>query len=346
MSRRERREPKGTLDSKDARAAYCQMQGEHMADIEKMVHFKEWAKDKTFLIRTAALQFALPSKDLHDALKKLKAGERMEGYDSLPPIDEWLELYKNHGKVYLGLTNSLRQLDNRLSEIIDFYEGLMFSLASLRHITQSEFQEAVDELNSEDKNGIFESLKENFKAIENLIIEDHLEDSEKIQKFISTPEVLFFVRVWAPCFLLYGDYPAYILRKARQGDEEAFEKLLRLDKLLIYEPKMKKIFKKATETKARGRMSLIAKAFRSTPKAKIEIKHIKYFFAGLLSLISIAMGQKLKAVDIHNLFDAVARDTTDELVDPDLIVSPETFEKGIQRARNFWKISIPLPDKK
>jgi len=183
MSRRERREPKGTLDSKDARAAYCQMQGEHMADIEKMVHFKEWAKDKTFLIRTAALQFALPSKDLHDALKKLKAGERMEGYDSLPPIDEWLELYKNHGKVYLGLTNSLRQLDNRLSEIIDFYEGLMFSLASLRHITQSEFQEAVDELKSEDKNGIFESLKENFKAIENLIIEDHLEDSEKIQKF-------------------------------------------------------------------------------------------------------------------------------------------------------------------
>jgi len=317
-----------------------------MADIEKMTHFKEWAKDKTFLIRTAALQLALYPKDFHDPLKKLKAGERIEGHIPLPPIDEWLEFYKNHGKVYLGLTNSLIQLDNRLSGIIDFYEGLMFSLASLRHITQLELQEAVNELKSEDKNRIFESLKENFKAIENLIIGDHLEDSEKKQKFISTPEVLFFVRVWAPCFLLYGDYPAYILRKARQGDEEAFEKLLRLDKLLIYEPKMKKIFKKATETKARGRMSLIAKAFRSTPKAKIEIKHIKYFFAGLLSLISIAMGQKLKAVDIHNLFDAVARDTTDELVDPDLIVSPETFEKGIQRARNFWKISIPLPDKK
>ena len=317
-----------------------------MADIEKMTHFKEWAKDKTFLIRTAALQLALYPKDFHDPLKKLKAGERIEGHIPLPPIDEWLEFYKNHGKVYLGLTNSLIQLDNRLSGIIDFYEGLMFSLASLRHITQLELQEAVNELKSEDKNRIFESLKENFKAIENLIIGDHLEDSEKKQKFISTPEVLFFVRVWAPCFLLYGDYPAYILRKARQGDEEAFEKLLRLDKLLIYEPKMKKIFKKATETKARGRMSLIAKAFRSTPKAKIEIKHIKYFFAGLLSLISIAMGQKLKAVDIHNLFDAVARDTTDELVDPDLIVSPETFEKGIQRARDFWKIPIPLPDKK
>ncbi|MDD5722804.1 MAG: hypothetical protein PHY29_03590 [Syntrophales bacterium] len=328
-----------------------------MADIEKMVHFEEWAKDKTFLIRTAALQFALPSKDFHDALKKLKAGERMEGYDSLPPIDEWVKLYKNHGKVYLGLTNSLRQLDNRLSEIIDFYEELMLSLASLRHITQSEFQEVVDELKSEDQNGIFESFKEKFKAIENLIIEDHLEDSEtpeqlsegkteKIQKFIRTPEVLFFVRVWAPCFLLYGDYPAYILRKARQGDEEAFEKLLRLDKFLIYEPKMKKIFKKATETKARGRMSLIAKAFRSTPKAKIEIKHIKYLFAGLLSLISIAIGQKLKAIDIHDLFDAIAQDTTGEQIDPDFIETPETFEKRIQRARDFWKIPIPLPDKK
>ena len=109
---------------------------------------------------------------------------------------------------------------------------------------------------------------------------------------------------------------------------------------------MKKIFKKATETEARGKMSLIVKAFRSTPKAKIEIKHIKYLLAGLLSLISIAIGQKLKAIDIHNLFDAIAQDTTGEQTDPDFIETPETFEKRIQSARDFWKIPILLPDKK
>ena len=83
-------------------------------------------------------------------------------------------------------------------------------------------------------------------------------------------------------------------------------------------------------------MSLIAKAFRSTPKAKIEIKHIKYLFAGLLSLISIAIGQKLKAIDINDLFDAIAQDTTGEQIDTDFIETPETFEKRIQKFLASW----------
>ena len=62
-------------------------------------------------------------------------------------------------------------------------------------------------------------------------------------------------------------------------------------------------------------------------------------------MLSILLHQKLPAAEIHRLFDAVANDTTGELVDPDLIVSPETFEKAVQRARTFWQI-IPQPDKK
>ncbi len=329
-----------------------------MADIEKMVNFQEWAKDKSPLIKTAALEFALCPNDFLEVLEQMKAGERIEGYVPLPTIKEWLTLYRNHRKVYHGFTNSLRQLNDKLSEIIDFYELLMASLNSMRHMTSSELQEAVEKLTFEENREFFEQVKEQSKKIFELIMEDHLDDEEepeespdkeeekRIRKLFQKPEVIFFIRVWLPCFLFYGDYPAFILRKARQGDEKAIEKLLRLDKSTLDDLQISEIFHQAAVAKARGKMSLMTKAIQSVPKNKIDIRRIKYLYGGLLSLISIAMGQKLKAVEIHDLFDAIARDTTGEEVDPDLIETPETFEKRLQRARDFWKIPLPKADKK
>jgi len=78
---------------------------------------------------------------------------------------------------------------------------------------------------------------------------------------------------------------------------------------------------------------------------KTERRKIKFNLAGLISNVSIALGQKLLTSDIHNLFDAIAQGKGIDNIDPDLIVTPETFEKAVQRARKSWKI-IPLTDKK
>lgn len=324
-----------------------------MADIEKMVNFEKWAEGKSLLIKTAALQFALIPKDFLEFIEDMKAGKKIEVYTNLPPVKEWLNLYRNRRKVYHDVVNTLKQVVNNLSDIIDFYELLMSSFESLRHITQSELQEMIDELTLEERNKIVEQVKEKFKEIHDLIIEDdeepeELSDEEKtrIRKLLRRPEITFYIRVWIPCFLLYGDYPPYLLRKARQGDEDALEKLLRLDKSVLGDPKIMEIFHQAAVATAQGKMTLITKALQKTPKATFNIKNIKYLFGGLLSIISIAMGQRLTAAEIHRLFDAVTQDTIGELVDPDFIDFPEAFEKGIQRARDFWKIPIPLPDKK
>jgi hypothetical protein len=72
---------------------------------------------------------------------------------------------------------------------------------------------------------------------------------------------------------------------------------------------------------------------------------VKYALAGLISIISIALGQKLEAVEIHKVFDAIARDKDKEnIVDDDIAVG-DTFEKAIQRYRTFWQV-IPKADSK
>ena len=319
-------------------------------------HFEEWAKDKSHLVKTASLVFAISSENFLEFLELIKTGKRIEGYIDLPTVKEWLGLYRNHRQVYHGVTNIFRQLNDETAKLVDFYEDTFSGSNMLKHFTSSEWNNIVSDLTQEDNQELLDTTNTRFKELDDFIVNDAMKDEEefeelskdekrRIHKLVRKPEMTFFIRVWAPCFLLYGEYPLSLLRKARRGDDDGLEKLLRLDKSVIDDPKIMAIFHKEAVSKKRGKITLITKALQNTPKAKLDIQKIKYLFAGLISNISIALGQKLTALEIHALFDAIACDKGSETNDPDLIVSPETFEKAIQRARTFWQ-TIPLPDKK
>ena len=321
-----------------------------------MKHFEEWAKDKSPLIEMASFLVVTSCEPFRELLEKIKDGERIEGYIELPPVKEWLNLYRNHRKIYDGVASIFVQLNDETATMANFYEEVQAGFHMMKQITTSELNDILNELTQEDRKELFNTAKHRLKEVNDFILNNIVDDDEevdapsddekrRIRKLRNKPEMIFFMRVWAPCFLLYGEYPTYLFRKARQGNLDGLEKLLRLDKSVIYDTKIMEIYQKATVSKNRETMTLITKALQNTPKGKIDIQKIKYLFGGFLSVISIALGQKLTAAEIHRLFDAVARDMTDEIVDPDLIASPETFEKAIQRARTFWQV-ISLPDKK
>jgi len=325
-------------------------------EANKMKHFEEWAKDKSPIIKNASLFAATSSEVFLEFLKKIKAGDRIGKDIKLPPLKDWLNLYRNHRKVYHGVTRFFRQLNDETATVVDLYEEMLSGLPTLKQTTPSELNDMLNELAPEDRKELFDTAKIRLEGFNELLANDIMNKDEDIKELSNDekrrlkkshfrPALIFFVRVWVPCFLLYGEYPPYLLRNARHGDDAALEKLLRLDKMVIYDKKIMAIFHREAVAKNRGTMTLITKALQNTPKAKLDIQKLKYLFAGLLSLISIALGQRLTAAEIHRLFDAVAHDTSKESVDPDLIVSPETFEKAIQRARTFWQ-TIPLPDKK
>jgi hypothetical protein len=172
------------------------------------------------------------------------------------------------------------------------------------------------------------------------------EEKRRAKKFFNNPEIIFYLRLWIPCFLIYRIYPPRLLWKARKGDKDAIEKLFRLDKLIIHDPKIKEILNKEQNDDNENKFNSMIKAIQRAPKLRPEIQKVKYSLAGLISISSIALGQKLAAVEIHRLFDAIARDTNKEnIIDDDLAVSPETFEKAIQRYRKLWQV-IPKADSK
>jgi hypothetical protein len=150
--------------------------------------------------------------------------------------------------------------------------------------------------------------------------------------------MIFFWRVLVPCFLLYGTYPALLLRKARAGNYRAVRDLIRLDKGVIEDSVIGEMIHQAAAASKVRKIDIISKALVETPGKKIAMQKVKYLLGGLISLVSIAMGEKIKAVEISKLFDAIALDSGTGGGDPDLAVKPWTFEKAIQRARKFWNV--------
>jgi hypothetical protein len=312
-------------------------------------NIKEWSKDKNPMFASIALIIAVSAEDWLELFETVKAGRRIEGYIPLPPIGEWLSLYRNHRKVRQCLMNTLRN-DESMAKLMDFYDHMLSGNRKLRKTALKDFKKEITKLTYEEKKQSIKNIQEVFQEHHEFIVSDVISDEcgekkeldeeskEKIRELVSKPEILCFLRVWAPCFMLYGTYPPYLLRKARHGDEDALEKLIRLDKSVIYDTKIREIIHQATAEKRRGKIDLITKAMRASPIVKIDIRKVKYTLAGLISIISMAMGQKITAAEINRLFDAIYRDMGKGHIDPDFIEEPRLIAQAINRSRSFWKI--------
>ena len=168
-------------------------------------------------------------------------------------------------------------------------------------------------------------------------------DKDKLLDLVAQPEFLFIFKIIIPSFLFYGEHPAKLYRKARQGDVESLDKILRLDKGAVCCKRINKHFYSPTDSCELKKLTL---ALHRQPKGKISYQKAKFLIAGFISFLSEILGHRLSAPEIQDLFNAYAVDSGyDDLIDADLPPSPEGFAKAIQRERSFWS-SFLKPDKK
>jgi len=150
--------------------------------------------------------------------------------------------------------------------------------------------------------------------------------------------------VWAPCMLFYRTYPSRLLRKARQGDADAMEMLLRIDKGVVADPKIAEQLHQMAGSGWRAGFGRMGRAFLGTPK-RMTRKQIKVSLAGLLSETLGLTGQKLTAPEIRRVFDAASRDFgRSRTVDPDLPPGDWAFAKAVERRRDIAGL-LPQSDK-
>lgn len=316
-----------------------------------MRKLNEWENGKPKGLIIAAQQLALGVEPLSKWLKSIKFEELLGDDIKLPPLKEWISLYNNH-----------RCLENCLIEIYKEFGGIAEYEANLakpffeeiRYIRKigpenfkKEWEKMSDGERKEMQNEAGKIMNE-FYDLHKRDIESDIEGKvdnellEKLKKAFKKPEMLFYFRVWTPCLFLYGEFPGRLMRKARLGDMDAMEKLLRVDPSAIGDRLICENFHRASGKKNKYEFNMFIKALQKKPKGKVTRRKTKYSIAGLISALS---NGSLNEPSIRELFDAVAHDVKKEDIDTSLPDAPEAFSKAIQRKRTFWTTTL-RPDKK
>lgn len=316
-----------------------------------MKHFRAWAEGRNPVLVIVALQIASFAKEYRELSESIKKGKRLEGNVSLPSLKRWLKLYQNPKRVGRILFDALENINEHSEKIIEITRDLMSGAEQLHKMHPEKINHFWGQLPPEERKRFFQGSLEILEEYKELLINDHLAEPTKdektsFRKNLIKPEIIFFLRVTVPCFSLYGIYPVRLLKMAQQGDDDALEKLIRLDKSAIFDPKISEIIHQAQGLRERRKLSLIKMAFTCSPKVKTDMRAIKCNLGGLISHVSITMKQKLTAIEIRQLYDALAHDMGLDYIDPDLgDMTPENLEKAIQRARALWQ-TILQADKK
>lgn len=202
---------------------------------------------------------------------------------------------------------------------------------------KNEIDKLILEEKKENSNCCKDFLQISYKDIEEDFPSKNNEEIQpKIEGEIKDPEIIFFYRVVVPCWFFHQKPPGILLRKARSGNIDALDKLLRIDSSLIHEPRIADIFHKSRWRKNNRTYSVITSALSKAPIKTITPKSVKCYVAGLVSAASQLFNAKLTEPEIRQLFDAVQMDSGGPEIDPDLPESPEAFAKAIQRERKIW----------
>ena len=315
-----------------------------------MLSVQKWAENKPYLLAFFAPQMAANARDIHQAFRHIKERRILNKQYPLPPLPAWFAMYRSHRKPLGFLRTFIADFSIFDKEAVDLGDAAIegFRLLSKNDYDPSEFVPTIEDIKH--LHPLMQSaLSASFQEIEDDFSDIPLEPSVKdaaLQLFSEMElESSFFMLVLTPCWLLYREHPTRLYRKARLGEPDALEKLLRLDPLMLHDPAIGRRIQVLRFTNKTAAYQNLLEAPLKPPKARISRKKMKYVTAGLISCLSSLIKKPLTEPEIRALFDAVAQDADGSPIDTDLPDSPEAFAKAINRDRAFW-LQMFHPDKK
>lgn len=288
-----------------------------------MLAVEKWAQGKHPIIALIGPQVASFARDLPDIYRNIKKHQLANQDVVLPHLPTWYGLYCSH-KQYLNVFSQfLLETSPLCKSVTNFGDA---TPSDLMHIQSLSFNE----------------LREDF---DNTPLTSATWTT--VQRFLSQHrlELEFLFYVYLPCLHLYQISPGRMYHKARLGDVKSIDQLLRLDPFLLHDPAIGQQIQKIRLFGKSSTYQNLIEAPLKPLKVKINRSRIKASLGAFIIYLADSINQPLTSVDIRKLFDAVAKDADNQIIDTNIPCSPETFYKSIQRNKPDWK-KLTHPDKK
>jgi hypothetical protein len=262
----------------------------------------------------------------HYILAQNRKGNRLEFEVQVPPI-LWRKFYWSNKRLlrYVGgyLTGSANvlEIDRALLEL---------PLNQLGEVIQTRFGDNTD-LNT---------------AIENRVaaLENSPQPAHQNAAYIIRACLTFTWKVILPCMLHYERMPLNLYRAARNGDNQALDQLLRLDKSAVTIPA---IARRWNEIMTRGNTELrqmMQDAIAGKSGRALESKQLKMMMMALVQFAGEFCGYRVSTEEIRALLDAIDKDRTNDArsFDLDIPDKDDSLAKALRRARDRWMEAIGI----
>ena len=301
---------------------------------------EKWTKDKPPLLGIMALQYVSSAEALFTILKSFQKGDYLEELKTTISAEEWISFYtqSRHIKNYIietfkgfgGLASFGAEIFEMLSVIEDGdAKNELNSLTPAEEIKINEFWQHIMQSNLNDIQSDIDGA-----------MDQHLE--EKLRSSFKDPEMVFFVRIFLPCWFIYRENHTKLFRKARNGNLDALDKLLRIDKKLIFDNRIKELYIRSENSFNKAVYRTINDALSKRVKPKITLRKVKDRIAGFIAYYSELFGYQLTAPEIQKLFNDLVEDfdKSEFIDDEDLPQTPQSYSKVIQRQKKSIKPSL------
>ena len=169
------------------------------------------------------------------------------------------------------------------------------------------------------------------------------------QEIVESLPTAVILRFLLPCLFEYGEWPVVLLRRARQGDNDALEKLCRLGTLFRHDPRIARRLHIENCQGDRTLCDLVAQA-EQNPCLRDDGADYKLTAAAFLIQLSILWPRMRQVTlrSVRDLFDAIAIASSHGklLRDIELPESDDAFRKAVQRKRKVLPGLNRMWDKK
>lgn len=325
-----------------------------------MNEFAKWREGKP-LILTGLAETIVSSADLlFEAMQALRSVKGLPRLSPPPSVPEWMKLYRQHHRLANMIGREYGFGESPDAPTASEFFAAMRKMSRLAKTDPDALKRVLETALAADPEGVskvIHDVREVLQQAHNADMkasatgtEEH--DDDYMTWWTSTPEVQFFLRVWFPCYMEYRCYPVELLWDARgtEGktyEDDALEDLLRLDKSVIFEPRIAEKLHRAYHSDGRKGYRRIMKALSGRLRGEVTRRKVKSALGGLISDFARAMKVTVTETEIRDLFDAYARSQGQgKLIDPDLPRGKWTLSKAIQRQRKRWRESAEEREKR
>jgi len=335
-------------------------------------HVKNWCKDRPPFVQTAvhAVLSANVLVGLIDKSRDFNSG--ISYFQNISP-KEWVKLYKKHRRVNQAMAKLIFMANREnMTDATNLAENAPQLLMNMRKMSPEQaapYLPMMQHLMTCDTDSLANDgpIGKIFASMLNF--DDTACGSKRIDaNEVMSPELLFFLLVWTPCWFEHDMHLTLLYRDARKGKQKSLEKLLRLDKRILADSAISKHIAAAVNIQGRDYGDLVKAIDKpiQNPGSK-ELRRQVKIWAGANVLYTSKLTceklhdfesrtgyqvpepmrhwlQPLQYKEILALYDAVAKDATgeDDAQDGDFAdIDPAAFKKRLQRAVDGWEYYIP-----